>query len=458
MRLRRFLTTVLAAAVLPCAYAAPAAADFSAMYNCATYPSDQATTRAQVLQRAQSWLDVGVPYSQSACHQNQYGDYRTDCSGFLSMAWGLNHSRTTYTLDAVSHPIARADLKPGDAFNIPYSHTALFVGWADEARTRPTVIEQAGPNGAPTTRRTWSASYASTYTPIRYDKIVDSPTVHTDRVNQVNGDGYADLVAVDGNGELFGYNNGSLVFEGGVPFQGETWRIAHSDWRDATLLAAGDVNRDGYADLVATRTDGSLVVYGNGSLVNPNGQPYLAQTWSSAGGWHRMTQLAVADVTGDQYADLVAIDDTGALVVYANGSLVNAGGAPFKDATWRFPGWAGTRQLVLTDVNHDGYADLVGVAENGELFGYHNGTLVNEGRVPFRQETWRVTGSDWRATRYLTAGDLNSDGYGDLVSVDSDGGLSLYGNGILLPGSEGVPYRSRTWHIAGNWTNARAIA
>ncbi|ANZ39437.1 hypothetical protein BBK82_28695 [Lentzea guizhouensis] len=143
-----------------------------------------------------------MPYSRSACHANQHGDFRTDCSGYVSMVWGLRHSYATATLDQVSHPIARADLRPGDALNRPGEHVALFVGWSDAARTKPLVREQAGPNGSPTIERVWTAAYAGTYTPIRYDHIVEGgvaepagPALHQIR----NADGtWTPFAAVEG--------------------------------------------------------------------------------------------------------------------------------------------------------------------------------------------------------------------------------------------------------------------
>src|SRR5690606_12274045 len=39
---------------------------------------------------------------------------RTDCSGFVSMAWHLEESRWTGTLDDISTVISYDELKPGD--------------------------------------------------------------------------------------------------------------------------------------------------------------------------------------------------------------------------------------------------------------------------------------------------------------------------------------------------------
>src|SRR5690242_7901315 len=55
----------------------------------------RATTREEILARAQVWVDRKVPYSMSRYWSD---GYRQDCSGFISMAWGLGSSQTTWTL------------------------------------------------------------------------------------------------------------------------------------------------------------------------------------------------------------------------------------------------------------------------------------------------------------------------------------------------------------------------
>jgi MYXO-CTERM domain-containing protein len=60
--------------------------------------------------------------------------YRSDCSGFVSWAWGLpapgNTTSTFAPADtSVSYVINGSDLQPGDALNIPGDHIVLFVSW-----------------------------------------------------------------------------------------------------------------------------------------------------------------------------------------------------------------------------------------------------------------------------------------------------------------------------------------
>ncbi|MFD9704045.1 hypothetical protein [Lentzea sp. NPDC059081] len=141
---------------------------------CGTYEANSKITRSEILARSRTWISARVPYSQSDCFGNKYGAYRTDCSGFVSMAWGLRISYTTHILEQVAHRIDWEDLRPGDALNDRENHVALFIGWADAAKTRPIVREQAGPDGSRPIQRVWSTSTARRYVPLRYNNLVES--------------------------------------------------------------------------------------------------------------------------------------------------------------------------------------------------------------------------------------------------------------------------------------------
>lgn len=116
----------------------------------------QAITSADVVARAQQWLDVGMPYCQapnngydSACGYTcnrsaaassaEWDPYRSDCTGFVSWAWGLlAPGRVTWQLapydNAISHEIDTTDLRAGDALNINtnvHQHVMLFMGWVN---------------------------------------------------------------------------------------------------------------------------------------------------------------------------------------------------------------------------------------------------------------------------------------------------------------------------------------
>lgn len=98
--------------------------------------------------RAQSWVDANVAYSQSTYYTNQYGTYRTDCSGYVSMIWGLGSSYNTSTLPNVSHQIAKDDLRTGDVLldnTGSDAHVVMFDSWANSDHTYYWAYEQTPP-------------------------------------------------------------------------------------------------------------------------------------------------------------------------------------------------------------------------------------------------------------------------------------------------------------------------
>ncbi len=101
--------------------------------------------------RARSWLDARVPYNQGKYYTNQYGTYRQDCSGFVSMALGLSSSYVTGTLPQVMHPISKDELQPGDFMLNSAAgnngHVAIFMGWTDAGHTHYRSWEENGAVG-----------------------------------------------------------------------------------------------------------------------------------------------------------------------------------------------------------------------------------------------------------------------------------------------------------------------
>jgi hypothetical protein len=163
--------------------------------------ANQPITRSEVRKRGQSWIDEHVPYSQSVSHTNQYGTYRQDCSGYVSMAWNLDKAENTQTLLPLMDNINRADLQFGDAL-WRTGHIALFVGWNDEARTRPVVWEEYD-FGHFAEQRVWSASYFDTFTPKRYKNIVnDAPPPSSGLGISVGSDGTQMILSRKDNGTV----------------------------------------------------------------------------------------------------------------------------------------------------------------------------------------------------------------------------------------------------------------
>ncbi|WP_327288251.1 peptidoglycan-binding protein [Streptomyces sp. NBC_01198] len=129
-------------------------------------------TRAQILQRARAWVAAAVPYSMTAHWKD---GYRQDCSGFVSMAWGLGVSAWTGNLDDYAVRITRAQLRPGDMLLFHNtadpqkgSHAVIFAGWTDDARTRYTAYEQTAPRARVRTTPYAYWAHSAGYVPYRY--------------------------------------------------------------------------------------------------------------------------------------------------------------------------------------------------------------------------------------------------------------------------------------------------
>jgi FG-GAP-like repeat len=394
-------------------------------------------TRSQVLTRAQSWLNVGgVPYSQSRCYKNTYGDYRTDCSGFVSMAWGLGRRGSDFwtgNLGDVSTDIPRSSLQPGDALlrhenNPSVDHVALFVRWEDAAHTRPVVIEQTGSKG--TIQRTWSQSNASDYRPVRYDRIIEGSTRGGGvAAGDVTGDGRADLVARRPDGTLSLYaNNGndSAPYDWGVTIG--------SSWQQFAWFLTGDVNGDRRADIVGAGSDGILVLYtNNGNATSPYDRGIVIGS-----AWQQFTGVTLADVTGDGRVDLVAAKPDGTLLLYVNGGNDTA---PYSTGTQIGIGWDAFSSILAGDVTGDGRADIVGVRNDGTLLLYVNG---GSNSAPYG--TGSQIGSGWQPFDRVMLGDTNGDGRAEIVATKPDGSLWLYVNG----GSNSAPYSTGV-QIGSGW-------
>ncbi|GAA3162337.1 hypothetical protein GCM10010451_07950 [Streptomyces virens] len=134
-------------------------------------------SRADIIERARSWVAQRVPYSV----RSYWSDgYRQDCSGYVSMAWKLPGNEWTGSLGKYAERITKDELQPGDMLlfhnaSDPHngSHVVLFGGWTNSARTHYVAYEQTRPHTrrATTPYAYWSNS--ARYVPYRYLGVTD---------------------------------------------------------------------------------------------------------------------------------------------------------------------------------------------------------------------------------------------------------------------------------------------
>ncbi|MBL0748603.1 FG-GAP-like repeat-containing protein [Nocardioides baculatus] len=282
----------------------------------------------------------------------------------------------------------------------------------------------------------------------------------------VNGDGRNDLVA------RFKGRLTTLIATGRGGFDRKATRKGYGNYLQ--IIGAGDVNSDGRADLLL-RTKKRLLLqtgYGTGRFAKPT---------KVAGSW-RYNRYVAGDFNGDGRSDLVARTYagtmmllpgrgdgtygaalgpatnlksmrhiTGAQMVGGNGAdlvgvvkeqlVVVANrdtfelGAPI-DAGVSFAGM--DTLLNAGDVNRDGFGDVLARNPAGELYLY-TGNGTGALAAP------RLLGGGWAGIAGLTAvGDVTGDGIPDLIGTPSGGVLSVWtgsggGFNAPVPVKGGVP-------------------
>jgi hypothetical protein len=286
----------------------------------------------------------------------------------------------------------------------------------------------------------------------------------------VNGDGYDDVIVGAWAYESDGGENeegGAFVFYGSATGLSPSpdWTAESNQalaWFGIAVGTAGDVNGDGYDDIIVgsqryanSEVDegAAFVWYGSAAGLGDPGTPANAD-WmaeSDRGGAYCYSVSTAGDVNGDGYDDVIvawpvyANPETGegaAFVWYGSatglgpedGNPTNADWMAESDQAFSYLGAGEGNPAATTagDVNGDGYDDIiVGV------LGYDNGetdegaAFVWYGSVSgLGPEDGNPTNADWRAEVDVEsasfgfsvgrAGDVNGDNYDDVVVGASD--------------------------------------
>jgi hypothetical protein len=272
-----------------------------------------------------------------------------------------------------------------------------------------------------------------------------------------------------------------------------------TDDRFGSSSTCGDIDGDGYADLVIgvpgedqwhTDVGAVNVLYGSPAGLEAVGTNYWHQKSVGVPGKHNEgdefgAALASADFNGDGYADVVVgipgeilsgEDDAGSLLVFA-GHPSGFGVGSIQRWNQRRTGTVGTAEagdrfaesLAVGDFNGDGYADLAAGApgDNGDsgmvmmLFGSESGLTLN-GTEALIQGVDGLAGGEEVNDRFgaaLAAADFDGDGYADLavgVPGQDTGGFDGAGAVHIVPGSAAGMDRASDYVFSGNGTELPA--
>lgn len=244
----------------------------------------------------------------------------------------------------------------------------------------------------------------------------------------LDSDGVPDLLAITYDGSLWQYPGNHV---GGYKARiavGNSWNTY------VTVIGAGDLNGDSKPDLLAIRPDGTLWFYAGSGRISANSSGY-APALKIGTYWNSFKDVvAVGDMNADGRADLMAARADGSLWFYAGiGSVssVNNGFAAAKNLGVQ--DWVATSKFIGSkDFNSDGRNDLLSVDGAGALW-FRAGTGTFTSGTGLRTPA-RIGSSGWNAYgTVLGVGDTNLDGKNDLVGINSNGSLWFYpGTGMKI--------------------------
>jgi DNA-directed RNA polymerase subunit N (RpoN/RPB10) len=140
----------------------------------------------------------------------------------------------------------------------------------------------------------------------------------------LTGDGFAELVGRKPDGTIWMYANNTLR-DNGQPYSSGR-EIGHG-WNVFDTLVAADVTGDGFAEMVGRKADGTLWMYAN-NILRDNGRPYSSGR-QIGHGWNAFDTIIGANVTGDAFADLVARKADGTILLYSN-NILRDNGQPYS--------------------------------------------------------------------------------------------------------------------------------
>jgi len=325
----------------------------------------------------------------------------------------------------------------------------------DSANDAGKVYLYSGSNSGISSHTTWSVNGESSG---------DSFGLSVSTAGDVNRDGYDDFIigapnsgGSSNNGKAYVYQyNDEQTFN-----LMERWNDDgedEGDWFGDSVACAGDVNKDGYDDVIvgAVGNDdggsdaGEAYVY-HGSTSGLGSIPDWSDRGEAVDDGYGKSVASAGDVNGDGYDDVIVGaegnddggSDAGEAYVY-HGSSSGLSSSPDWDEQGAAGDYFGSIVSSAGDVNGDGFDDVIigapfnsdAGSETGKVYGYY-GSSSGLSSTPDWSDLGEANG-DYFGEVVATAGDVNGDGYDDVIigaRENDDGPGDTAGKSYVYHGS-----------------------
>jgi hypothetical protein len=269
----------------------------------------------------------------------------------------------------------------------------------------------------------------------------------------VNGDGFGDVIVGIPEVDIGGFSGTgqALIYSGldGSPIR--QWSGSHGERFGAAVGSAGDIDGDGFDDvIIGAPEDSAGTDPRTGSVFVFSGATSLEiYRWDGEDAWNYFGNAVACagDVNADGVPDIIV-----------GASVADPGGFAFSGSAYVFSGADGSQLYTWDgspddyfgyavagagDVNNDGFDDVIiganetapnGLTQAGSAYVYSgaDGSLLHH---------WNGTGTgDLHGSSVSGAGDVNNDGFDDVIvgSPYTDfGGLYNLGSVFIYSGSDG---------------------